>query len=100
MGIDFLDFTFRIEKQFGIKVERGDSRILEQWATERRSHMTPHDLSAGELHDWVVQLCQARGVKVPPSSWTRVKLELAKVVRQPPQHIRRDTLVIRDLGFS
>jgi hypothetical protein len=101
VGIDLLDFAFRIEKQFGIKVERDDYRILEQWASERRGHLKPpYDIAAGELHDWVVKLCEARGVKVPYSSWNRVKLELAKVVRKPPQIIHRETLVIRDLGFS
>ena len=101
MGIDMLDFTFRIEKRFGIKTNpRDDYRILEQWAVERRPHMKPYDLTAGELHDWVVKLCEARGVKVPRSSWNRVRLELAKVVGKPPQIIHRETMVVRDLGFS
>ena len=33
--------TNRIEKQFGIKVERGDYPILEQWVLERRGHLQP-----------------------------------------------------------
>ena len=100
MGLDLLDFTFRIERRFGIKTNRDDYRILEQWATQHRPHLKPHDLSAGELHDWVVKLCEARSVKVPHSSWNGVKLELAKVVGKPPQIINRETLVRRDLGFT
>ena len=100
LGLDYLDLTFRIEKRFGIKINRDDHRTLEQWAVERRPHMKPHDLSAGEVHDWVVKLCEDRGVKVPHSSWNRVKLELARIVGKPPQNIRRETLVVRDLRFS
>jgi hypothetical protein len=96
MGIDLLDFTFRIEKRFGIKTNRDDFRTLEPSLLSRK----PPDMTAGELHDWVVKLCEARGVKVPYSSWNRVKIELAKVVSKSPQIIHRDTLVVRALGFS
>lgn len=96
MGIDLLDFGFRIEKRFGIKINSQDYRALEPYWMSRH----PADLAAGEFHDWVVKLCQARGRKVPFSSWNRVRLELAWVVRRPPQSIHRETLVIRDLGFS
>ncbi len=96
MGIDFLDFTFQVEKRFGIKTNRDDIRMLEPGWISRK----PPDVTAGELHDWVVKLCEARGVKVPHSSWTRVKLALARVVAKPPQIIHRETLVARDLGFS
>jgi hypothetical protein len=95
MGIDLLDFSFRIEKRFGIKINREDYRALEpSWMSRK-----PIDLTAGEMHDWVVTLCEARGIQVPHSSWNRVRLELAKVVGKPPQIIRRETLVKRDLGF-
>jgi hypothetical protein len=100
MGVDLLDFTFRIEKRFGIKVNRDDYHILDQWVLERRPDIKPHDLTAGELHDWVVKLCEARDVKVPHSSWNRVKFELAKVVAKSPRNIRRETFVVRDLEFS
>lgn len=93
MGLDLLDLTFRLEKAFGIKVAQADLLKLE-------SGRFPWDVTAGELHLWVVQICNERGVKFPPSSWNRVRLELAKVVGKPPQVIRRETLVVRDLGFS
>lgn len=96
MGVDLLDFTFRIEKRFGIKIRRDDDRILDVFWMSR----VPRDVTAGEMHEWVVKLCQARGKKVPCSSWNRVRLELAKVVGKSPHSIHRDTLVKRDLGFS
>lgn len=89
MGVDMLDFTFRIEKRFEIKINRDDYRIVEEWATERRPKSRPHDLTAGELHDWVVKLCEARGIIVPYSSWNRVKVELSKTVGKRPQVVHR-----------
>ena len=96
MGMDFLDFSFRIEKRFGLKIHREDSRMLDAAWTSRK----PYDITAAELHEWVVKLLKARRLAVPHSSWNRVRLELAKVVGKPPQAINRDTLVVRDLGFG
>jgi hypothetical protein len=96
MGVDLLDFAFRVEKRFGIKIKRQDYRTLEpSWMSRR-----PSDLTVGEMHDWVVKLCQVQGAKVPCSSWNRVRLVLAQVVGKSPRIIRRETLVKRDLGFS
>ncbi len=92
MGLDFLDFTLRVEKQFNIKIARGDSLRLPQ----RR----PSDITAGELHDWLVAILRQRGVAVPFSSWNRVRLILADIVGKPPQIIRRATFIVKELGFS
>jgi hypothetical protein len=94
-GVDLLDFSFRIEKGFGIKIDREDFRALEpSWMSRN-----PTDVTAGEMPDWVVSLCEAQGMQVPHSNWDRVRLELAKVVGKPPQIIHRETLVKRELGF-
>ena len=96
MGVDFLDLTFQIEKRFSIKTNRDDVRLIEPCWLSRK----PPDITAGELHDWVLKLCHARNVNVPHSSWNRVRLALATTVGKPPQIIHRDTLIRRDLGFE
>jgi hypothetical protein len=96
VGVDLLDFTFRIEKRFGFKTDREDIRMLDPLWTNRK----PADVTAGELHQWIVKLCEARGMTVPYSSWNGVRLELARVVGKSPRIIHRDTWVIRELGFS
>ena len=88
MGLDLLDFTMRIEKSFGLRITRADGDALSP------------DVTAGEMHDWVVRLCRERGIRVPPSSWHRVQLALAGVVNKRPQFIRPDTRLRRDLGFE
>ena len=94
MGMDFLDFSFRTEKSFGIKITGGDFDEL------LRHCRIPTDVTAGELHDWLVELCREQGVPVPPSSWHRVKLILAKTVSITPRRISRDTLARKDLGME
>jgi hypothetical protein len=94
--MDLLDFIVRIEKRLGFKIDRADVGMLDPlWAGRK-----PPDVTAGELHQWVVKLLEARAVAVPHSSWNAVRLELAKVLCKPPQIIRRDTFLVRDLGFS
>ena len=91
MGVDFLDFSFRIDKSFGVKFIRDDYKRLPS--------RHPFDATAWEMHEWVTSVCRERGVRVPWSSWTRVRIELAKTVGEPPQVVHRDTLVVRDLDF-
>jgi len=92
MGFDLLDFTFRIEKAFQIKVPRQ--------AYDRLPKRMPFEATAGEMHDWVAQMCAEQGVKLPPSSWNRVKKVLVDVTGTSPKLVRRDTWIVRDLGFS
>lgn len=92
MGMDLLEFTFRVEKAFGIIVPRA--------AYDRLPKRNPFEATAGELHDWVAELCAGQGVRLPPSSWNRLKMVLVDVTGKSPKLIRRDTCVVRDLGFS
>ena len=92
MGFDLLDFTFRIEKAFQIKVPRQ--------AYDRLPKRMPFEATAGEMHDWVAQMCAEQAVKLPPSSWNRVKKVLLDVTGTSPKLVRRDTWIVRDLGFS
>ena len=93
MGLDLLDFTFRIEKSFGLKLDR---RIAWEHLPKRK----PADWTIEELHDWVVQLCVDQSIPVPRSSWNRIKLVLVDVTGKSPKLIRRGTFVVRELGFS
>jgi hypothetical protein len=93
MGVDALDICFRLEKSFGIrKIKSSDfDRLFEGGKA---------DFSAGELHEWVMMICREAHVKVPPSSWHRVQFVLARALGKSPKIIRRETLVIRDLGMG
>jgi hypothetical protein len=92
MGLDLLDFTFRVEKSFGIKIARADYDQLPK--------RNPFEATAGELHDWIVQLCSKQGVNVPWSSWNRVRKVLVDVTGKSPKLIHRNTNIVDELGFS
>lgn len=100
MGVEMLDFTFRLEKRFGIKIGRDEMKLLESAIFPLRGHLKPPDLLAGEVHNWVVALCEAQGIPVPHSSWNRVRIALSQTSGRPPQAIRPETFLARDLGFT
>jgi hypothetical protein len=95
MGMDLLDFTFRIEKSFGLNIGQVDIDRLIRDLPDR----SPLDATVGELHNWVKQLCMERGIRLPPSSWHRVQLEMAKVVGKSPRLVHRATFIKREHGF-
>lgn len=100
MGIDFLDFSFRIEKRLGIKIRKQDTAELDRIVFAKRGHLTPPDVMAGELYDWIAGICRAQDVRVPHSCWNAIRIALAQTTGKPPQRIRRETMIARDLGFS
>jgi hypothetical protein len=94
MGMDLLDCSFRIEKSFHFKFGKEDYKKLD---FGRR----PWDVTASELHQWVLDCCKNATVTPPQwSSWNRVRLELAHTTSKSPNLIHRDTLIVKDLGFS
>ena len=83
--MDLLDFGFRIEKSFGIKIDQKDVNVLANGRTKEQ-------ITAGDLHSWIVGMCSDQKVRVPHSSWSRVRLELARVVGKSPNLIHSNTL--------
>lgn len=71
MGINLLDFTFRIEREFGIRLPSGWHRDF--WSGVRRGE----DLSLEKFHAIVLQLCGEQG-KVPPTEGMTILLREAE----------------------
>ncbi len=92
MGVDWLDIRWRLERQFDIKFEHSDFAHI--WDSGRR------DITAGELFDVVYTRLQSEGRPIPFSGWNRVRLELAHALVVPPQTIRRENLLVADLGME
>ncbi len=91
MGIDFLDVVLELETLFGVRLEAYD--ILPTWNSQM------NDCTVRDLHDIVCQKCLASGVKVPRSSWNRVKIALVKSLGVSPSEVTKDAWLRRDLGF-
>jgi hypothetical protein len=91
VGVDFLEVSIELEKHFGVRIEPDD--IVPAWTAHS------NDLTAGEFHDIVCKKCVAFGIKVPRSSWNRVKLAIARALGIRPSSIRKDAWLRRDLQF-
>lgn len=92
MGVDFLDFNFRLEKQFDIRLT---SAIWTEWFPSPR-----RDITAGEVHESICKVLIAQGKPIPPSSWHRVKLCVARTAGKSPLLVNPQSLLRADLGFD
>jgi hypothetical protein len=89
-GLNLLDFTFRVEREFGIRLPNGWHRDF--WSGVRRGE----DLSLEKFHALLLQLCEEQG-KVPPTDGMVILLREAELatgrsfVKTGPQTmLRRD----------
>lgn len=98
MGIDFLDLYFRVEKAFDITLSRMQPEDLGMSAEDQNAGKVP-PLTAGMFHDFVCGVLKKAGKPVPPSSWHRVQLCIARVGHVEIKEITRSALS-EDLGFS
>jgi hypothetical protein len=92
MGIDFEDVSFRINEHFGVRLE------VEDVADVCREN--DFDCTAGQLHDIICEKCRRRGIPVPISSWTRIRLVLASTLSRRVKEVKRDAWLRRELGFD
>ncbi len=91
MGLQLLDIQFQLEKKFDIKISKEE---LVSLFTER----TPPDCSAGELHDFACRKVEATGRQVPVDSWNAVTRILGDSLTVRSRTIRKDSLLVADLG--
>ena len=93
MGVDLLDLRFRVEHEFGVDPA---GEPLRRIAIQRQ----PPDITAGELHDLICDLCRAAGTPVPSDSWRRLTLILSAVSAVDPSEITKESGLIHDLGME
>ena len=88
-----LDIVFRLERRFGVRLETAD---FDQLGRKRNIN----EVTAGDLFDIVCCSLQAVGRPVPVNGWNGVRLELANSLSVSPLTIRRESLLVGDLGMS
>ncbi len=113
MGIDLLDLSFRIERDYGVEISAAEWESI--WC--RR---IPPDVSAGEVADLIqskkptLRRCvrcdydlraHASAGRCPEcgsdyDDWETLKLTLSEVTGVDVQEITRDSLFLKDLGFT
>ncbi|HVS69935.1 MAG TPA: hypothetical protein VHQ47_01625 [Phycisphaerae bacterium] len=92
MGIDYVDLVFQLEKRFEVRIGRGEGPDLSVEAFR--------ELTAGDVHEWMVGLLKKRGREAPWSSWNRVRAAIGMVAGKSPMEIRRGTRLRGDLKFD
>lgn len=96
MGIDFYDLIFRLEKRFGIELERvSDSRWKEIFLTRN-----PPDITAGELYEVVIQKIQEQGREMPANGWAMFCFEVSRCLGVHESDIKPESLLAGELGMS
>jgi hypothetical protein len=92
MGIDFLDLSFELEKQFGVPLEPAD--LIDIWRTQG------NDCTAGQLHEIMCDKCCRICLPVPRSSWNRVRIALVKTLGVSVREVTPGAWLRRDLDFD
>ena len=88
MGIDLLDMVFRLEREFGLRVNREDDLF-----------QRGDDMTAGEVQFIVgVQLLE-QGKALPDDFWPRVQRVIAKTLEIPEHQIHPTSRLFDDLGM-
>ena len=106
MGIDFLDCTFRVEKEFGIKSprKRGDMWVAVLAGVERvPEDLTPgwaENLTAGDMLRATEKMIKAAGKEVPEDCWPRLQKCIAETVAISPEEVSLESKLVKDLGFT
>ena len=118
MGIDALDTTFRLEKSFGMKIERTLWGRLPRGKVERASFWDCGQfvrrssnpqwtyeryvpvVTAGDVHEALCASLSEKGVPIPPDSWERVRTVLSDVTGHAVEEITAQSRLFQDLGFS
>jgi hypothetical protein len=92
VGIDPIDLYLNVERRFGIRIDYDDVSSI--WRSQG------NDCTAGQLHDVVCKKCAECGVKVPRSSWNRLKLALVDTLGVKPSEVTKEAWLRRELGFD
>src|SRR5262245_43123084 len=123
MGIDLLDFSFRVEKYFGVRklLEplQNDARCSE--ILSRIQNREPIDLQVGELLELVLMCSPEQPLRcihcksklnnfgfvahchqcsVPFDPWLTIQRITAETCFVEPEEVTPESFIFKDLGFS
>lgn len=94
MGVDLLDIRFRIEREFGVRLEMRDLVFPEQ--SEKI-----HDPTAGQLFEFLLRSLPVSEHAAKPTDeelWHRLQLIIADVCYIPPTAVIPTARLHADLG--
>lgn len=112
MGLDYLDLIFRVEKEFKVRISQADleemgrvqpdvpaSAVLELLVTRPTCPSCGYSLRGHGVAGMCPE-CGGSFVFDSEETWERLRRILAAVTRLDPVKISRESLLVRDLGFT
>jgi len=97
MGIDCLDFSHRVEKEFGVRLKMDETFPVER---DVKGRVVGADITAGAVVKWVEATLIKHGKAVPEDCWPRVRVCIAETVQISPEDVSLESRLIRDIGFA
>ena len=94
MGVDWLDLTFRLEREFGIRLKADFSNAF----TDATTCSGQRPMTAGDVLEMVILACEQQDRRVPHSVWNRVKRCIVHGCGAKPDIIRKTSSLVGDLG--
>jgi acyl carrier protein len=97
MGIDYLDLTFRIEKEFGVKVALDD---LKQFLDARYHPEILSDFEVKDLVDFVTDLLEQQKPAENVDVFIRTKKQIVECLGCDEWTVTPNAKLIKDLGME
>ncbi len=91
MGLEFLDLTFRLERDFAVALPKRS--FLQEADVYRR------DIRAEQVHEGIRTFLKHSSFPIPEDSWQRIQKSIAGTVGLKPEQVMRDSWLIKDLGY-
>ena len=101
MGIDLLDLTFRVEKEFGIKLERdGLLEFLHAGNTDEPPTGAWTDIRVRDFLEYVRENLERQKVESTTEIYERVCDIIAETLGVDDSEITLDAWLVKDLGME
>lgn len=99
LGIDFLDITFRIEREFGVKLTHAGHQKL--WRADLAAHMSSNEVKDFRVADLVRAIeDQFAENNVPTDVLPRVQRIVSECLACPLSEVVPEAWLVRDLGME
>jgi len=92
MGLNLLDFTFRVEREFGIRLARDWHRQF--WSSVQRGD----DLSLQQFHDFLLRLCVEQHAPPPDDGMAILIREAESATGKSFSETGPQTMLRRDIA--
>lgn len=97
MGVDFLDLTFRVEKEFRIRFTRDENQ---QWVQSLLDARPVRDISVQEFVDFVEKSVLEKNPLENVDVFRRVQRHISECLFVPLEKVVPDAWMVQDLGME